>query len=143
MFVKAPDQIVLTDVTNYIRDKLPQNCVFYSNPCVPFYLDADPYDDASARILRRLNDAPLPDASIIVWDNIFSVLDHNVSLEMLRQDARFEEIKSWQTADGAFQFTIFKKRWNGTAERSVCLETVLKPYALFLASLEMRASKNF
>ena len=110
MFVKAPDQIVLTDITNYIRDKMPSNCVFYSNPCVPFYLNADPYDDASARSLGRFNDAILPDASIIVWDNIFSVLDHNVSLEMLRQDARFEEIKSWQTADGAFQFTIFKKR---------------------------------
>lgn len=110
MFVKTPDQVVLNDITNYIRDKAPQSCIFYSNPCVPFYLNADPYDNASARILSRLNEAALPDASIIVWDNIFSVLDHNVSLEMLRQDARFEEIKSWQTADGAFQFTIFKKR---------------------------------
>jgi hypothetical protein len=110
MFVKSADQIVLTDVTNYIREKTPENCVFYSNPCVPFYLNADPFDDASARILRRLNDAPLPEACIIVWDNLFSVLDHNVSLEMLQKDARFEEIKSWQTADGAFQYTIFKKR---------------------------------
>ena len=110
MFVKTPDQVVLNGVTNYIRDKMPQNCIFYSNPCVPFYLNADPYDDASARILSRLNDTALPNASIIVWDNLFSVLDHNVSLEMLRQDARFEEIRSWQTADGAFQFTIFKKR---------------------------------
>ncbi len=110
MFVKSADQVVLNDITSYIRYKMPQNCVFYSNPCVPFYLNADPYDDAAARILSRLNDTPLPDASIIVWDNVFSVLDHNVSVEMLRQDARFEEIKSWQTADGAFQFTIFKKR---------------------------------
>jgi hypothetical protein len=110
MFVKTPDQIVLTDITNYIRDKMPQSCVFYSSPCVPFYLNADPYDAASARILSHLNEAALPDAAIIVWDNLFSVLDHNVTLEMLRQDARFEEIRSWQTTDGGFQFTIFKKR---------------------------------
>ena len=110
MFVKTPDQVVLTDITKYIRDKMPQSCVFYSSPCVPFYLNSDPYDDASARILSRLNETTLPDGSIIVWDNLFSVLDHNMSLEMLRQDVRFEEIRSWQTADGAFQFTIFKKR---------------------------------
>ena len=110
MFIKTPDQVVLNNLTNYIREKMPQSCVFYSNPCVPFYLNSDPYDDDAARILSRLNAATLPDKSIIVWDNIFSVLDHNVTLEMLRQDARFEEIRSAQTSDGAFQFTIFKKR---------------------------------
>jgi hypothetical protein len=110
MFVRTPDQVVLGDVTRYIQEKMPDNCVFYSNPCIPFYLNIDPYNPAISRITPRLNDGNLPDKSIIVWDNLFSVLDHGLTLEMLRQDARFEEIRSWQTTEGGFQFTIFKKR---------------------------------
>jgi hypothetical protein len=110
MFVRTPDQVILGDVSRYIQEKLPDNCVFYSNPCVPFYLNIDPYNPAISRITPRLNDGNLPDKSIIVWDNLFSVLDHGLTLEMLRQDARFEEIRSWQTTEGGFQFTIFKKR---------------------------------
>jgi hypothetical protein len=110
MFIRTPDQVVLGEVTRYIQEKMPDNCVFYSNPCVPFYLNIDPYDPSISRIIPRLNDTVLPDKSIVVWDNLFSVLDHNLTLEMLRQDVRFEEIRSWQTAEGGFQFTIFKKR---------------------------------
>jgi hypothetical protein len=110
MFVKTPDQAILGDLTRYIQAQLPDNCVFYSNPCVPFFLDADPYDASISRITPRLNEPTLPEKSIIVWDNLFSVLDHGVTLEKLRKDVRFEEIRSWQTADGAFQFMIFKKR---------------------------------
>jgi hypothetical protein len=110
MFVRTPDQVILSDVTRYIEEKMPDNCVFYSNPCVAFYLNRDPFDTTVCRSTLRLNDSILPEKSIVVWDNLFSVLDHNVTLEMLRQDARFEEIRSWQTTEGGFQFTIFKKR---------------------------------
>ncbi len=109
-FVRTSDQVILGDVTRYIQEKMPNNCVFYSNPCIPFYLNIDPYDAALCRITLRLNDGDLPDKSIIVWDNLFTVLDHKLTLEMLRQDARFEEIRSWQTTEGGFQFTLFKKR---------------------------------
>ncbi len=110
MFVRTPDQVILGDATRYIQEKMPDNCVFYSNPCVPFYLNIDPYDPSVCRITPRLHDTVLPEKSIIIWDNLFSVLDHNLTLEMLQKDARFEEIRSWQTTEGGFQFTIFKKR---------------------------------
>ncbi len=111
MFIRTPDQLILGEVTRYIQEKMPDNCIFYSNPCVPFYLNRDPYDPSVSRITPRLKEGNLPEKSVVVWDNLFSVLDHNLTLEMLRQDARFEEIRTWETAEGgAFQFTIFKKR---------------------------------
>ncbi|MDZ7879093.1 MAG: hypothetical protein U5L45_15530 [Saprospiraceae bacterium] len=110
MFVKTPDQIVLSEINQDIKEKMPSYCVLYANPCVPFYFKTDPYDPSVSRLITHLNDTDLPEKTLIVWDNVFSVLDHAISLDTLRQDAHFEEIRSWQTTDNKFQFTIFKKR---------------------------------
>jgi hypothetical protein len=109
MFVKTPDQISLGEVIHYIKEKMRDYCVLYDNPCVPFYLGRDPYDPSVTRLVSHLSDTDLPEKSLIVWD-LGVELDHGITLEKMRQDARFEEIRSWQSTDGKFQFTIFKKR---------------------------------
>jgi hypothetical protein len=110
MFVKTPDQVILSELSRDIKEKMPDYCVLYANPCVPFYLNCDPYTPSVSRNFSHLNDTDLPEKTVIVWDNIFSVLDNNISLDNLRQDVRFEEIRSWQSTECGFQFTIFKKR---------------------------------
>jgi hypothetical protein len=110
MFVQTPDQVVLNEISRDIKEKMPNYCVLYANPCVPFYLKCDPYDPSVSRLITHLNDTDLPEKTLIVWDNIFSVLDHSITLDNLRQDVRFEEIRSWQSTEGGFQFAIFKKR---------------------------------
>jgi hypothetical protein len=109
MFVKTPDQITLGEVTHFIKETMRDYCVLYDNPCVPFYLGRDPYDPSVVRGVSHLNDTDLPEKSLIVWD-LGVELDHNITLEDLRQNTRFEEIRSWQSTEGGFQFTIFKKR---------------------------------
>lgn len=110
-FVKPYDQIVLTQATDFIKKDLNRGCIFYSNPCVPLFLDVDPFDAQHAQLLYKINEIPqIPTASILIWDNLFSVIDHGFSLEKLREDARFEEVIQFEDKEHNKKFVIFKKR---------------------------------
>lgn len=110
-FVKSYDQIILTQAVDFIKKDLNQECIFYSNPCVPFFLDIDPFDTQHAQLLYNINGiSQIPTASILIWDNLFSVIDHGFSLEKLRGDVRFEEVRLFEDKEHNKKFVIFKKR---------------------------------
>ncbi len=109
-FVKPADQILLRDVTQYLSQDFKGYTVFYSNPCVSYYLEIDPFDTQQSQWLYKINEIDIPKNSIIIWDNLFSVIDHGFSLEKIQADDRFEEVKQFENKTTNNHFVLFRKR---------------------------------
>ena len=61
-------------------------------------------------MLYKINEASIPKKSILIWDNLFSVIDHGFSLEKLQKDNRFEEVKQFGNKERDKRFVIFKMK---------------------------------
>lgn len=109
-FIKQPDQVLLSEAAPYINEYFKDYCVFYSNPCVCFYFKIDPFDSNQSQMLYKINEASIPKKSILIWDNLFSVIDHGFSLEKLQKDNRFEEVKQFGNKERDKRFVIFKMK---------------------------------
>lgn len=109
-FVKPADQILLKDVTQYVFQNFKGYTVFYSNPCVVYYLEIDPFDAQQSQLLYKINEIDIQEKAIIVWDNLFSVIDHGFSLEKIRADVRFVEIKQFDNKAAQKHFVLFRKK---------------------------------
>ena len=109
-FVKQPDQVLLSEAAPYINEHFEGYCIFYSNPCVFFYLNIDPFDSNQSQMLYKINEVPIPPKSVLIWDNLFSVIDHGVTLEKLQIDERFEEVKQFEDKVHNKRFVVFKMK---------------------------------
>lgn len=109
-FIKQPDQVLLSEAAPYINEHFKGYCVFYSNPCVCFYLNIDPFDSKQSQMLYKINEVPIPPKSVLIWDNLFSVIDHGLSLEKLQSDKRFEEVKQFEDKERDKRFVVFKMK---------------------------------
>ena len=109
-FIKQPDQVLLSEAAPYINEHFKGYCVFYSNPCVCFYLNIDPFDSKQSQMLYKINEVPIPPKSVLIWDNLFSVIDHGFNLEKLQKDNRFEEVKQFEDKVRDKRFVVFKMK---------------------------------
>lgn len=109
-FVKQPDQVLLSEAAPYINEHFEGYCIFYSNPCVFFYLNIDPFDSNQSQMLYKINEVPIPPKSVLIWDNLFSVIDHGFTLEKLQIDERFEEVKQFEDKVHNKRFVVFKMK---------------------------------
>jgi hypothetical protein len=106
-FVRSTDQHLLDEIA-----QLPQlkgAVVYYSSPNVPFYLHLDPYDPAAAKPLPTFQtDGVLPPNAVLVWDSWFSVIDHHIPLEVLKNDPRLEPVRSFQAEKPPYTYEVFR-----------------------------------
>ena len=109
-FVKQPDQALLSDIAPYINEHFKGYCVFYSNPGVCLYFNIDPFDSKQSQMLYKINEVPIPPKSVLIWDNLFSVIDHGFTLEKLQIDNRFEEVKQFEDKVHNKRFVVFKMK---------------------------------
>lgn len=108
-FVKIPEQKLLEDVNKIIRNQFSNAKIYFSNPSVPFYLNIDPFDATIAQQLTAFKQAtPLPNNAIIVWDSWFSEIDHNITLENLKNNPRLALVQSFHIDKPYYTYTIFK-----------------------------------
>lgn len=108
-FKLSTDEVLIDDLSKIIRENFKENKIYCSHPYLCLTLDIDFFDKNKIEGIEKIYAGDsLPDKSLIVWDSWFSVVECGVSLDQLRNDKRFNEVKSFKREN--WQFVIFLKK---------------------------------
>ncbi|MBK7812084.1 MAG: hypothetical protein IPI50_12790 [Saprospiraceae bacterium] len=128
-FYKKPIQISMDLTTDYIRREYPnyaKSYILMSSAYAPFNLNIDPYGPYFEN-LRAIHEEKrkFPKGSLLIWDSHYSIYESNVSLEKIKNDPRFREIRSFSFGENPFnQSVIFETKEEYTVDYSDSLVMV-------------------
>jgi len=114
-FYKKPIQISMDLTTDFIKREYPNYAKTYflmSSAYVPYNLNIDPYGPYFEN-LRGIHEEKrkFPKGSLLIWDSHYSVYESNVSLERIKNDPRFMEIRSFTFGENPVnQSVIFETK---------------------------------
>ncbi len=110
------DQMIAEDVSSFIKTNykdLNTYKFYYMHPHLSLSLDIDPFDTMQhAEIKNIFTDKCIPQKSLIIWDNWFSVVEAGVRLEGMIQDKRLKLIRQFEVKDKTknYTFVLFEKQ---------------------------------
>jgi hypothetical protein len=74
----------------------PNSLYLLSNPIFYEYLNLDPFNNQTCKGLSTENLNKVRKGDIVIWDNWFSVIENNVSIEMLDSNSRINLIEKYE-----------------------------------------------
>ncbi|MBK9272362.1 MAG: hypothetical protein IPM48_12275 [Saprospiraceae bacterium] len=98
-FYKKPIQIAMDLTTDYVRREYPQiskTHLLSSAAYLPYSLNIDPFGPyfENLRAIHETN-RKFPKGSLLIWDSHYSIYESQISLEQIKNDSRFLEIRSF------------------------------------------------
>nr|NQU92214.1 hypothetical protein [Bacteroidota bacterium] len=102
LFTVLDNQLVEDEILPYFYDEMiaeQEVLYYYSHQNLSFFMEIDHFDPCFHRPLKDLRDSDIPDGSVIIWDNWFSVVEEGIRLEDLKNDPRFELVRIFTSKD--------------------------------------------
>ncbi|OWY22961.1 hypothetical protein C7N43_02850 [Sphingobacteriales bacterium UPWRP_1] len=113
LFLRA-DQQAQTEMANYLGNRFTGYKYYFDAPYIAMLMNVDMFDKSKKESTSELfTGKAIPDKSLIIWDDWYSVVDIRTNLEMLTGDNRFELLRSFEAPDpwGNRRATyVFKKK---------------------------------
>lgn len=123
--LKFPEDFQLTavqemskEVSKFLDDEYPTSeHVYHFYPYLNLVKEQDPFDwGAYKTLFKEVVDQPIPDNTIVIWDDWFAVNEGKIPLDMLVEHPELEFVKAFDTFDRRKKkrkFVLFKtKNWN-------------------------------
>ena len=104
----ADQQLILDlgDTLHSIDPEYRQHIRAYSHPSIPFLFQFDPFLPEISRTVHPSALTALPDGSLIIWDNWYSVTENQTEAADL-ESLGFIQIGNF--SDGRFEFLVYQK----------------------------------
>jgi hypothetical protein len=96
-FSPGNDQILMTEMTNYIKKNYSYSMLYYDPPFISLELGIDHFDTTKRKELPEIyKNQNIEKDALIIWDNWFAVVENGISLEQLQKDTRLKEEKVFE-----------------------------------------------
>lgn len=131
------DQKAQNELANFVKQQYGAGYKYYFDmPHLSLALHTDPFDDQQKQMTAALfTGAPLPDKTLVIWDDWYSPVEAGTKLEKLVQDDRLEPVRFFEAKDpwGSPRLThlFVKKRYANTTSND---GTTLQP--IFITDFE-------
>lgn len=97
-FSLGADQVIVDEIAELVIADFPGYHLFYSDPYLSFALKIDPFDTTLHQSLIDFSNAEnIPENTLVIWDNWFSVIENGVTLDALHIKHDLEEISTYET----------------------------------------------
>ncbi|OWY23264.1 hypothetical protein C7N43_04380 [Sphingobacteriales bacterium UPWRP_1] len=94
------DQQAQTEMANYLGNRFDGYKYFFDAPYIAMLMNVDIFDKTKKEATSELFTGKIiPDKSLVIWDDWYSVVDNRTNLEMLTGDNRFELLRSFEKPD--------------------------------------------
>lgn len=94
------DQVAQMEMANYIGNRFEGYKYYFDAPFIAMALNVDMFDQDKKEFTAELfKNKPIPDKSLIIWDDWYSVMECQTKLEMITQDSRFDLLRSFEAGD--------------------------------------------
>jgi len=94
---KTNEQKMAQGIADKASSLHQQNSLYLlSNPIFYEYLNLDPFNNQTCKGLSPENLNKVRKGDIVIWDNWFSVIENNVSIEMLDSNSRINLIEKYE-----------------------------------------------
>lgn len=99
-FLLRGEQLAQKQLADYVLTRYQGYKYYFDAPYLSMVLHADVFDPEQKEHTDRLfQDKPIPDKSLVIWDDWYSPEDANTPLTKLMQDDRFELVRSFDAPD--------------------------------------------
>ena len=94
------DQDIINKIASLVKEDFADYKLYYSHPYISMALDLDHFDKTLHEDLISYNKGvDIPNESLIIWDNWFSVVENGVALENLKSNQQLKEIDRYETKE--------------------------------------------
>lgn len=78
--------LIKKEIVPYLKKRIDIKTIIVADISIPFFLNLDPFDTTKVKITSKVNNLDaLKKDEIIIWDNWFSVMEANLTLENLKK----------------------------------------------------------
>lgn len=105
-FSPENDQILMREMTDYIKKNYSYSMLYYNPPFISLEMGIDHFDTTKRKELPEIyKDRNIQKNALIIWDSWYAIVENAISLEQLQNDKRFKEEKVFELPK--VKFVIF------------------------------------